>query len=125
MSARHPTARQRLRHALLGEWRGVEGGPVLDLPVRSAADLVAKILQEAGMGERVRLEEVQGAWREVVGDFIYQNSRPDAIQRGALIVRVLQPAVLHALTMERGRILARLREKLPGAGIKEVRLKHG
>jgi hypothetical protein len=45
--------------------------------------------------------------------------------RGVLMVRLMQPAVHHALMMEKPRILARLREKLGHVGIKDLRFKHG
>jgi len=125
MSSRQPTAYQHHRHALISAWRGVDEGPILDMPVRTVADLVGKVVAQAGIGDRLRLEEVQAAWREIVGDFLFQHSRPDSIQRGVLMVRVLQPSVNHALTMERPRILARLQARLKNSGIKDVRLKHG
>lgn len=110
---------------MITAWRGVEDGPVLDLPALSVADLVGQVVAQAGLADRMRLEEVLAAWREIVGDFLFQSSRPDSIQRGVLMVRVLQPAVHHALMVERPRILKRLQEKLKNAGIKDVRLKHG
>jgi hypothetical protein len=125
MSSRLPTAQQRLRHALVAQWRRVEDGPVMELPTYSAADLVAGIVKQAGLSERMRLEEVLGAWKEIVGDFLFQHSRPDSIVRGVLMVLVLQPSVHHALAMERPRILKRLQAKLKNSGIKDVRLKHG
>ena len=122
---RHPTARQRLRHALVSAWRGAEEPPIIDLPAQSVADLVGKVIAQAGLGERMKLEEVLAAWREIVGDFLFQHSRPDGIQRGVLSVRVLQPTVHHALAMERPRILKRLQAALKNSGIKDIRLKHG
>jgi hypothetical protein len=125
MSSRNPTAQQRRRHALVAQWRGVPDGPVQDLPVKSVADLIGGVVAEAGLKDRMRLEEVLSAWRVIVGDFLFQHSRPDSIQRGVLTVRVLQPSVHHALAMERPRILKRLQERLKNSGIREVRLKHG
>lgn len=125
MSARKPTAAERARHALLSAWRGAEEPSLVNLPTVRVADLVAKIAAQSGMADRMRLEDVLSAWREIVGDFLFQHSRPDSIQRGVLMVRVLQPSVHHALAMERPRILKRLQERLKGAGIKDIRLKHG
>lgn len=110
---------------MVSAWRGVEEGPVKELPTFSAADLVGGIVKEAGLAERMRLEEVLGAWKEIVGDFLFQHSRPDSIARGVLMVRVLQPSVHHALAMERPRILKRLQSVLKNSGIKDVKLKHG
>lgn len=103
----------------------MEDGPLSKVTTMSVADLVGPIVAQAGIGDRMKLEEVLGAWREIVGDFLFQNSRPDSIQRGVLMVRVLQPTVHHVLAMERPRILKRLQEKLKNSGIKDVRLKHG
>jgi predicted nucleic acid-binding Zn ribbon protein len=122
---RYPTARQRQRHALISAWRGADEGPVVDLPVQNVSDLVGKVIVQAGLGSRMKLEEVLGAWREIVGDFLFQHSRPDSIQRGVLTVRVLQPTVHHALSMELPRILKRLQAQLKNSGIKDIRLKHG
>ncbi|MES2595198.1 MAG: DUF721 domain-containing protein [Verrucomicrobiota bacterium] len=122
---RYPTARQRLRHAVISAWRGADEGPVLDLPMQNVCDLVEKVIIQAGLGSRMRLEEVLAAWREIVGDFLFQHSRPDSIQRGVLTVRVLQPTVHHALTQELPRILKRLQTTLKNSGIKSIRLKHG
>ena len=125
MSNRMPTHAQRRRHAMVSAWRGVDEGPILDLPTLSVADLVGKIVAQAGIADRMKLEEVLAAWRDIVGDFLFQHSRPDSILRGVLMVRVLQPTVHHALAMERTRILKKLQTQLKSAGIKDVRLKHG
>ena len=125
MSSRLPTRQQRLRHALISAWRGADEGPIIEVPLRSVAELVGKVVAEAGIGDRMKLEEVLAAWREIVGDFLFQHSRPDSIVRGVLMVRVLQPTVHHVLAMERPRILSRLQAKLKNSGIKDVRLKHG
>jgi len=122
---RFPTARQRLRHALISAWRGGDEGPVVDLPTQNVSDLVGKVIIQAGLGSRMKLEEVLEAWRGIVGDFLFQHSRPDSVQRGVLTVRVLQPTVHHALSMELPRILKRLQTTLKDSGIKDIRLKHG
>jgi hypothetical protein len=125
MSSRIPSYAQRRRHALISAWRGVDEGPIIELPTLNVADLVGKVVAQAGIGDRMKLEEVLAAWRDIVGDFLFQHSRPDSIQRGVLMVRVLQPTVHHALAVERPRILKRLQTLLKNAGIKDVRLKHG
>lgn len=125
MSAAKPTRHQWQRHALISAWRGAPEPPLVDLPARSAADLIGRILKEAGLAERAQLEEVLKAWREIMGEFLYQQTKPDAVVRGVLIVRMMQPAVHHALTMEKPRILQKLRAKLGHVGIKDLRFRHG
>ena len=38
MSARKPTRHQILKHSMLAQWRGVEDGPLVDLPAKALGD---------------------------------------------------------------------------------------
>ncbi len=125
MSKRKATASQKLRHALLSEWRGAPDGPLLDLPVRSAADLAMKIVSEAGIAGRLRLEDVSAAWNQAVGAYIARHTSPDSIARGVLTVRVLQPAIHHALMQQKPAILRKLIAKLGAKEVRDVRFRHG
>jgi hypothetical protein len=122
---RKPTAEERRRHALISAWRGADEGPIMNLPALQVADLVGQVVAQMGLAERLQLEEVQAAWKAVVGDFLYEHSRPEAIQRGVLTVRILQPTVHHVLAGERTRLLQRLQSQLKNCAIREIRLKHG
>ncbi|MGV3664117.1 MAG: DUF721 domain-containing protein [Prosthecobacter sp.] len=124
-SNRKPTVRQIMRNRLVAAWHGVPAGPVLDLPVLSVADLAPKIVAQAGLANRVKLEDVLAAWEEIVGTFLFKLSRPDAIERGILTVRLIQPTAHHALSLEKGKILKRLQAKLPDAKIRDIRFRHG
>lgn len=125
MSNRKPTPRQIMRHRMVAAWRGVADGPLMDLPLLSVADLAPKIVAQAGMANRVKLEDVLAAWEEIVGAFLFKLSRPDAIERGILTVRLIQPTAHHALSLEKGRILKRLQARLPDAKIRDIRFRHG
>lgn len=110
---------------MIADWRGVPDGPIMDRPMREIADLVSAVAQECGIKDRLMLEDVAAAWRSVVGDFLATHSRPDAIQRGMLIVRILQPAVHHSLMMEKPRILSRIKQKLGPKAVRDIRFRHG
>jgi predicted nucleic acid-binding Zn ribbon protein len=125
MSAAKPSRVQKQRHALISAWRGAPEPPLVNLPARNAGDLVGAILKQCGLAERAKLEEVLEVWREIVGEFLFQQTRPDSVVRGVLVVRLMQPAVHHALMMEKPRILERLRAKLGHVGIKDLRFQHG
>jgi len=125
MNERKPTAAMRLRHRLLSAWRGVDNGPLMDLPTLSVADLAPKIVAQCGLGNRVKLEDVLAAWEEIVGGFLFKLSRPDTIERGILTVRLMQPTAHHALMLEKGKILKRLQTRLPEARIRDIRFRHG
>lgn len=122
---RKPTPKQIMRHRLMTAWRGTPDGPLMDLPTLSVADLAAKIVVQCGLANRVKLEDVLAAWEEVVGTFLFKLTRPDAIERGILTVRLMQPAAHHALSLEKAKILKRLQTKLPEAKIRDIRFRHG
>lgn len=125
MNDRRPTARQIMRHRLIAAWHGVPAGPVMELPTLSVADLAPKIVAQCGMANRVKLEDVLAAWEEIVGAFLFKLSRPDAIERGILTVRLMQPTAHHALSLEKVKILKRLQARLPEAKIRDIRFRHG
>jgi predicted nucleic acid-binding Zn ribbon protein len=125
MSVAKPTRHQWARHALISAWRGAPEPSLINIPTKVAGDLIGGILKQAGLAERAQLEEVLEVWREIVGEYLFQQTQPDSVTRGVLTVRLTQPAVHHALMMEKPRILARLRERLGHVGIKDVRFKHG
>ncbi len=125
MSDRNPTPKQILRHRLVTAWRGVADGPILDLPMLNVGDLAVKIMAQSGLANRVKLEDILGAWEEIVGTFLFKLSRPDSMERGILTVRLMQPTAHHALSMEKGKILKRLQAKLPEAKIRDLRFRHG
>jgi hypothetical protein len=125
MDKRKPTAAMRRRHSLISAWRGVEDGPLMDLPTLRVGDLATQIMAKAGMANRVKLEDILAAWQEIVGAFLFKLTRPDTFERGILTVRLMQPTAHHALMQEKVKILKRLQEKLPDAKIKDVRFRHG
>jgi predicted nucleic acid-binding Zn ribbon protein len=125
MNHRKPTAAMRRRHNLIAAWRGVEDGPLMDLPTLMAGDLAAQIMAKAGMANRVKLEDILAAWEEIVGAMLFRMTRPDTFERGVLTVRLMQPTAHHALMQEKVKILKRLQERLPSAKIKDIRFRHG
>ena len=124
-SSRKATARQRLRHALIAQWRGVADGPLLDCPVAAVSDLVPKIVAQCGLSERLQMEEVSAAWTGIVGDFIARQTAPDGLKRGVLTIRVLQPAVHHTLMMEKARLMAKLQERFGASEVRDLKFRHG
>jgi hypothetical protein len=122
---RKPTPKQLMRHRLVAAWRGVADGPVITLPTLNVADLAPKIVAAAGLADRVKLEDVLDAWKDIVGDLLFKLTRPDSMERGILTVRLTQPSAHHALMLEKPKILKRLQTQLPKAKIRDIRFRHG
>ncbi|MCB1227849.1 MAG: DUF721 domain-containing protein [Verrucomicrobiales bacterium] len=116
---------QERKRALLSAWRRAPEPPPPLPPARGVDQLLRQVLVDLKLEDRAHLEEVLEVWREVVGDFLFDATRPDTLTRGTLTVRLLQPAVHHALMMEKPRILNRLRQRLAHVGVKDLRFRHG
>lgn len=122
---RYVTKQQRRRHALIGEWRGVENGPILDLPAKKVDEVVSQVLKAWKLDERLREDDLAAAWQELVGRFIAQHTAPDALHRGILVVRVLQPALHHSLMQEKPKLLKRLQARFGAKDLKDIKFRHG
>ncbi len=122
---RKSSAAQRHRHWLLTQWRGLADGPLMDLPVKSVEEVLGKVMKAAGLGDRLILDDVLAAWKQVAGEFIAKNTVPDGYLRGVLQVRCTQPSVHHALMMEKATLLRKLNEHLGHTKIKDIRIRNG
>jgi hypothetical protein len=122
--SRHSSRRQRLRQALISAWRGADE-PEPQRQAFSVADLVVKVAEDSGVGQRLKLEEVNAAWRGAVGDFLAAHAHPQSIDRGVLLIRILQPTVHHVLQGRRREILSRLKAVMGARAPRDLRLKVG
>lgn len=115
----------KLRARVIAEWRGLPERP---FPADAAKPIhaeVEKVMAGLGLDQRLREEEVRGAWRDMVGEFIAQHSRPQRLVDGVLHVRVLQPSMLYELERTlRADIVAKLRQRF-GRTVRDVRFRVG
>lgn len=122
---RRASKQQRLRHRLITEWRGVEGGPLIDNKALPVAQFIPGFLREWKLDDRMKLDDVAGVWRSAVGDFIAKQTAPDALKRGILTVRVLQPAVHHTLAQQKAALLKKVQQRFGADVVKDIRFRHG
>lgn len=118
--------KRSLRSRVLEEWRG------LPEPVRSRdrtvslAETVPAFLKGLGLEERYHEEEMMRAWRDLVGDFIAEHSRPLKIQGGVLVVQVLQPTLHYDLERTlKGRLLKKIQDRFGARKIRDIRFMRG
>jgi|SRR5688572_27137760 len=117
---------EQLRARVLSEWRGLPEKSALRETARPVAEPLANVMAALGLSERLREEEVRGAWRELVGDFIAGQSAPATLRAGLLIVRVLQPSMLYELDrVWKPELLARLKRRFGGRTIRELKFRIG
>lgn len=119
----HP---DKLRARVLAEWRGTPEKPLVRDTARHVAEPLAKLMASLGLAERLREEEVKGAWRELVGDFIAGQSAPASLRAGVLVVRVLQPSMLYELDrMWKPQLLEKLKGRFGARAIREMKFRIG
>ena len=114
------------RNRAIADWRGyAEPRPVLDR-VHAVSALIGKAVQDLGLGERVREDEVLRAWKDLVGDFIAQHSAPSSLKDGVLYVRVLQPTIHFELErVWRPKIIEKLKARFGARVARELRFRLG
>jgi len=115
-----------LRAAVIAEWRGLPERKPRGDRWQSPAELVPKLMQRLGLGERLHETEVIDAWGKIVGEFIATHSAPVALRGGVLYVRVLQPALHYELEqISKSEILRKLKQRFGGRTIRDVRFRVG
>lgn len=115
-----------LRAAVVAEWRGLPEKKVRPDRWQAPADLLPKLIQQLGLSERLRENEVIEAWKQIVGDFIAAHSAPVSLREGVLFVRVLQPALHYQFeTISKAEILRKLKQRFGGRIIRDIRFRVG
>ena len=109
---------------MLREFRGV--GEPLDLErnvSRRPAICLGSILRDGlRLNEGIEESRLRGAWREVAGEFVAQQTEPVSLREGTLILRVLQPSMKFHLEQTRSQLLRRLQNQLGRGTIRQVKL---
>lgn len=115
-----------LRNRVIAEWRGYREPVSLAARVHPVRDVLSAALKGLGLGSRVLETEVISAWKETVGEFIAQHSRPARLRDGVLYVSVLQPAIHFELEREwKAQIIQKLRARFGAKTVREVRFRVG
>jgi predicted nucleic acid-binding Zn ribbon protein len=115
---------ESLRKQVLEDWRGLPDGSEKPDRCTTVADALKKLLPKLGLSDFLNEEQIRQAWKEVVGDFLAGHSAPVSIQRGVLIVQVLQPAIRYELDRTwKPEVLRKLRARFGEKVIREVRFR--
>jgi predicted nucleic acid-binding Zn ribbon protein len=114
---------EEIRKRVLEDWRGLPEQPARPERCVLAADALKRLLRKLGLSERLNEQEIQAAWREIVGDFLADHSLPVSMRDGVLIVQVIQPAVRYELDRSWKRnILCKLQARFQKT-VREVRFR--
>ena len=89
-------------------------------------EILSRVFTARGWGrkqDRLRLER---AWADAAGPEFAPHTRPNGLRRGVLEVEVTSPVLLQELAhYHKRQLLARLRERLPGTILTDLRFRAG
>jgi predicted nucleic acid-binding Zn ribbon protein len=106
---------------LLQEWRGFDDGTRPDRSA-SVSDVLAKLLPQFGLNDRIKEADITAAWKGIVGDFIATHSHPERLMAGVLHVRVVQPSVRYELDRSwKPEIIRKLRAQFGEKMIRDIK----
>jgi predicted nucleic acid-binding Zn ribbon protein len=116
---------KRIKAQVIAEWRGLPEEPFPQDTSQPVGPLVAALMKDLGLSDRMTEEQIIAAWREIVGEFLAGHSKPSRLHEGILYVRVLQSSMMFELERTfRKEILEKLRKRF-GRAIRDVRFKMG
>src|SRR4051812_48203467 len=115
-----------LRAMVIAEWRGVPSQKLRPDCWQAPGDLLPGLMQQFGLSERLRENEVVAAWKAIVGEFIAAHSQPISLRAGVVFVRVLQPALHYQFEqISKAEILRKLKQRFGSKIIREIRFRIG
>ncbi|MEM9283291.1 MAG: DUF721 domain-containing protein [Verrucomicrobiota bacterium] len=115
------TPRERALAQLRGYWEPQDTSKFL----HDSGSAVEKTLKGLGLKDRFNEDQVFDAWNGMVDEFIAQNARPVALQRGVLSIQVLHSTVHYELDRVRGQLLQKMQGEFGREKIKDIRFRLG
>jgi len=113
-----------IRKRVLEDWRGLPEQSERPERCIPAAEALKKLLPKLGLTDRLNEQEVQAAWKEIVGDFLAEHSQPVSMRDGIVIIQVLQPTVRYELDRSwKPEILRKLKARFGAKTVKEIRFR--
>ena len=96
---------------------------------RSSAVKVGQVLKglfpRRSSGDRI-CKEVRNAWKEIVGEEVYQHTEITDLKKGILYVNVESPVLIHHLTnFEKDAIICRINDLTQANYLNDIRFKVG
>lgn len=92
---------------------------------QAVGSLLQEVLGEQGLGDKLSRYQAWLVWDQLVGAQIARRARPLRLRQGVLEVQVDHPVWMQQLQMLKPKILEKLNERIPNAGITDIYLRKG
>ena len=99
--------------------------PNLNRNISEAKDYLESIIKEIGAKDGVEHQVLIDSWTKIAGDFVANHAEPHSLQRGVLVLRVVQPSMRFHLEQLKGKLLKNLQAELGKNVVKQVRFQLG
>lgn len=83
--------------------------------------IIDSFLKRRGLSKKIKQHQLWEIWAELVGQAVAKEAAPLRIQRNMLVVEVTNSAWMQELVFLKPRILAKIKDSLPEAGITDIR----
>jgi predicted nucleic acid-binding Zn ribbon protein len=88
-------------------------------------DVLKGVFEKLEADRRPAKEDIEGLWKEVAGSGAFKHSKPSALKKKILTVRVDSPAWIQDLTLRKRWLLKGLKRALGKDRITEIHFKIG
>lgn len=92
---------------------------------RRMADVLSELLARSGCARVQATANLDEAWREAAGEALAEYTRPGRIRRGVLEIMTAHSPLIQEMTFRKQQLLAKLLERLPDQGIRDLRFRLG
>ena len=120
---------QQLRfHAQQQTLRDLQGAFSVSDPnrnIKEAKDFLDGIIKEIGAKDGVEHQVLLDSWHKIAGDFVAKHTEPYSLQRGVLVLKVVQPSMRFHLEQLKGKLLKNLQAELGKTVVRQVRFQLG
>jgi hypothetical protein len=92
--------------------------------VKKAAEILARLLDK-GPASALPFPSLFGGWQEIAGPSLAEHCRAYEVRHRCLLVEADHPGWMQLLLMQKKAILARLRQRFPQLGLRDIRVRVG
>jgi len=92
---------------------------------KQIGNVIAQLVQRKGYAQVRAAGERDEAWQEAAGSQLAESTRVAGIRRGVFEVLVANSLMMQELTFRKEELLTSLQDRLPEAGIKQLRFRLG
>ena len=88
-------------------------------------DVVGDIIKKLETGKGLQAEALSACWARAIGQENLRHAKPVELREGILIVHVDSSSWIHKLSMEKPKILMKMKDEMGEGTIKDIKLRIG